>query len=423
LLSFLQELDSSKDFSKIDRLVYRDGDQILVGKNKSMRFFDFNKGSILPDFDDFFNCIKKINFTNEIYLPIETSRGCHWRKCNFCYLNQGYKYRQISPEKIVDSLIYLYNKYNVKSFSFLDNDLIGNDIKKFSRFLNLLIIAKENGYDFHFLNSEIITFELNAEIVKQMSLAGFENIQIGYEAISDSILRKMNKKQSVADNICCIKFSLKYGINILGANIISQIIDETDEDILESIENLHFLRFFLKTDKFIHDVVFLELTEYSKYFKMVPKEELDQWKVNSITTYLTPLILENINRFRVFGYQKIRQKELWLLFKKATENYIAKDHNYKLLVYNKLPIFKEYIENKEIKSITFDEPLYWEIMVIANFQAVSFNDILVKLNENGNTCSESQLKSILINLKNEYLVYFNESMSKIISIIDTSIIS
>jgi hypothetical protein len=94
-----------------------------------------------------------------------------------------------------------------------------------------------------------------------------------------------------------------------------------------------------------------------------------------------------------------------------------------LLVYNKLPIFKEYIENKEIKSITFDEPLYWEIMVIANFQAVSFNDILVKLNENGNTCSESQLKSILINLKNEYLVYFNESMSKIISIIDTSIIS
>ena len=46
-------------------------------------------------------------------IPIEGARGCHWNRCHFCFLNQGYKYRRKSAEVIKEEIL-----YNIKNILF-----------------------------------------------------------------------------------------------------------------------------------------------------------------------------------------------------------------------------------------------------------------------------------------------------------------
>ena len=256
-----------------------------------------------------------------------------------------------------------------------------------------------------------------------MFLSGIKKIQIGYEAVTDNLLKKMGKKQSLSDNLLLIKFSLKYGIKVSGANLITDLVNEEKDDIMESINNLHFFRFFLNNKTFKHNIVHLAITRNSMYYKMLPEEKKEEWTKNRLYYHFSSDLFNNFNRFTLFEFQKNYSDYLWEIFEKSSNFYIETDFKYKLISYNGIIEYKEYIEDIEIKSLLFEEDYYWAILQIANDKVVSLTNIVKELKK---THDKDIPKSVIISqineLTNEYILYANKDYSNIVSIIDTTLL-
>ncbi|MCL2313386.1 MAG: hypothetical protein FWC41_13100, partial [Firmicutes bacterium] len=186
LLELTRYLDttyhSEVNLTDIPNIVFRNGDQLVVSQISNV-FVDINQSTY--DYSDYFSQIKHSSIAQKIKvkLPFEKSRGCHWRKCHFCSLNTGYKFRSKSSEKAIDEIKDSITKYNTNEYFFVDNDVVANDIPGFEDFLDMLIEFRTTLHnDFKISMAEIITDGINSTIIKKMSLAGFEKIQIGYES-------------------------------------------------------------------------------------------------------------------------------------------------------------------------------------------------------------------------------------------------
>jgi len=421
LMKFNNELckNTEMDLQSVPRLCYRLSNTIRITSVVSS-FISLNN-DILPNFDDFFELDYCLPEKNKLRIPIEGSRGCHWCKCKFCYLNQGYKYRETSVEDLINSIDSLTTKYNCNNVSFVDNDLIGVSIEKFDKLLDELIkLRKKKNNNLAIKVAEIIPFRKNSEIVKKMALAGFENIQIGYEAVNDTLLANMNKKQSFAMNIFLIKFCKKYGIQVLGANIITDTIGERSNDIIQSIQNLHFLRFIFSDNFIEQNITNLSVTEKAKFFKLIPQEELHYWNQSWLYDNMPEIIKNEENRFMLFDFQKQFGNYLWGLFEETSKHYYENQFTYNLFENGKNIEYREYFNYKEIKSLTFDEDYYWEILKLVNNQVLSFDELYIELsNSFSQQINKNLIKQQIDEMKNEHILYSSSDYDSIISIIDT----
>lgn len=114
-----------------------------------------------------------------------------WNRCKFCPLNDGYRYRLRSTESITAEAEYMFKKHKIRRFNLMGTDNVGKDVEDFERLLDIMIesaLKNRVVYSFH---SEIIPRNLNARIIEKMAIAGFVQLQIGYEAVSDNLLAKM----------------------------------------------------------------------------------------------------------------------------------------------------------------------------------------------------------------------------------------
>jgi radical SAM superfamily enzyme YgiQ (UPF0313 family) len=226
--------------SKIPHVAYRNLNGEVVTSQTPLNKYPALSECATLDLDDYFNSYK--GNIAKVSLFIEGSRGCHWNRCKFCFLNQGYLYRVKSASEIITEIRLLIEKYHVFNFSFLDNDIIGMDYARFHNMLDSLIELKNRYPDFKINLAEIITRGISKNEIKKMALAGFAYVQIGYESVSDNILVKIAKKNSFASNLLFIKWATTYDINVVGLNILRGLLDETDSDILESINNQYLVK-------------------------------------------------------------------------------------------------------------------------------------------------------------------------------------
>jgi radical SAM superfamily enzyme YgiQ (UPF0313 family) len=407
------------DFKNIPGLIYREDNKLNITDNNGKKYLDFNN-SINPDFSDYFEQIPAISSKVEIAIPLESSRSCHWQKCKFCFLNEGYRYRKKLPERLIGEIQDIFGKYLISKFIFLDNDFIGKSLGNFEILLDKLIVYKAHtDPNFEIIMAEIIPKNLNSGIIRKMAKAGIRFVQAGYESTSDSLLAKMNKKSSFSDNILFVKWAIKYGIAIGGTNIIIDLIDETEQDILESIENLHYLRFYLWTKKMSHDTTPLSISNTSRYFNAISPEELVHWNLNAITPLLPAKYLENISRFHLFDYTRNFHNKLWESFRQINKHYAEKNYQYRLLRNNEIVHYEEYFNNEIINSFSFTEPVYWEILQLANFEVISKDSLSRNLANLGFIINQKELSGAIGNLRNNYLLYSNLDESEIVSIIDT----
>ncbi len=420
LHKFYKELvfNDKKNLKDVPRLVYREFDKILFSNTKSS-YLQLNK-DVLPDFSDFF-AINNPHEREQIRIPIEASRGCHWCKCKFCYLNQGYKYRGSCREDLLQSIETLITKYDCYNISFVDNDIIGLSIDKFEKLLDGLIqLRQKTNNRLRIKVAEVVPFRKDSSIVKKMALAGFENIQIGYEAVTDSLLKNMNKKQDLSMNIFLIKFCKKYGIQISGANVIADTITESSKDIVDSIHNLHYFRFLFSDNYYKHQVINLCLTRKASFYKDVPKEELVKWNINWLYNNLPEFLNSEEERFIFFDFQKETGNELWKCFDNASKHYYNNQFSYKLFLNEQRVEYREYCNTEEIKSLTFDDGYYWEILKLANNKVLGIDEICSELQllYKKNVKSELVMQQIA-EMRDEYILYANQNYSSVISIIDT----
>jgi ribosomal peptide maturation radical SAM protein 1 len=137
----------------------------------------------------------------QMFLPYETSRGCVWgqkRKCTFCGLNgENARYRVKSESKVLAELRQLLQEHPTRRVAMTDNSFPPSYLKSF-----VLQLAES-------LPHLSIVYEIRSSFtLEQMFLlrrAGITELQPGLEALSTSLLRRMNKGLTARQNVMFLR--------------------------------------------------------------------------------------------------------------------------------------------------------------------------------------------------------------------------
>lgn len=421
LLELTKIIDSDYidlNVEKIPNVAYRMGDEIktTVCRNK---YIDLDS-QLPPDFSDYMRQNHAVQTNSDSFLPIEGSRGCHWRKCKFCFLNAGYKYRTKTPLKILEEIRIQSQKHGIHTYAFLDNDIIGQDSDRFNTLLDLLIQYKTENPKFKIKLAEVITLGLHSNTIKKMSMAGFRSVQIGYESPSANLLQKINKKNTFASNFLFIKWASIYGIKISGLNIIKNLLEETSENINESIDNLFFMRFYLENGKLQHDNSSLAINRMSRYYKEINSaSKLNDWQTSLLENLLPKNYIDD--RHSLLECAKSGYNLEWDKFFKIEKYYLDTPYDYHLINYGDELYYTEYRNNSSVTRLSFNKSdVTWEIMELCNDNVCSFTFITESLKDLN--LEDSQIEEIVRDLKNKGLVYCTDSLDEIVCVINTKAI-
>lgn len=419
LIELCRTMDTKGDMDTIPYLIYRNSiNKPVVSQVKKKNYLDLDIG-VIPNFDDYFEQCKMGR--KAIYLAIEGGRGCHWQQCKFCYLNDGYRYRSKSVETKIKEIKLQIEKYGVTKFFFLDNDIIGKDVKSFNLFLDQLIELRKEYQNFEIVLAEIITKEINHDIIKKMALAGFSKVQIGYESPSNEILKRINKKNSFASNLLFIKWAEYFSMQINGLYVIRGLLEETDDAISEGINNLYFLRFFLQNDHFEHNMSNLGIMKSSRYFDEIDENELNKWNMNPLFKLLPESYIDVKDRFDLFQFAKESHNQFWECFTGIEEYFKNGQYEYNLIKYTDKICYREFYNKVLISEFKFDNPLDWSILKLANHKVVSLQYIRNNFYTMSKSISEICLS--IDSLKKEGLLYCTEDYSELVTVINTDLLS
>ncbi len=197
----------------------------------------------LPDFDDYFNLLQSFGSGSTFFptLPVEISRGCWWQRpasgrafsgCAFCNLNLQWKgYRSKNAGKVVDEIDRLTSRHRTLSVAFMDNLL---PLKESKQIFEHLSAAKK---DYRFFGE--IRADTPRETLLLMKKAGVTEVQIGIEALSTRLLRRMNKGTTAIQNLEAMKNCEELGL-INRSNLILRFPGSDIHDVEETLHNLDF---------------------------------------------------------------------------------------------------------------------------------------------------------------------------------------
>ncbi|HVT43777.1 MAG TPA: RiPP maturation radical SAM C-methyltransferase [Thermoanaerobaculia bacterium] len=163
-----------------------------------------------PDCDDYIERFRRSRFDRDWHARIffETSRGCWWGEkmhCTFCGLNGAtMKFRSKSPQRALDEIVFLAERYEGSAFEATDN------ILDLSYFDTLLPALAARGIDLGlFWETKA---NLRKEQVRMLRDSGVTTIQPGIESLSDTVLRMMRKGVTALHNIQLLKWCKQFGV-------------------------------------------------------------------------------------------------------------------------------------------------------------------------------------------------------------------
>lgn len=196
-----------------------------------------------PDYDEYFHLLNTLDSGKTFFptLPAEVSRGCWWGArrssagrtgCAFCNLNlqwDGYRSKDVS--QVVSEVDHLTTKYKTLSVAFMDN----------------LLPLRASGEIFSQLGKLRKDFRLFAEIrattsqevLKVMRSAGMQEVQVGIEALSTKLLKKLRKGTTAIQNMEIMKDCEALSISNI-SNLILHFPGSDADDVDETLRALEF---------------------------------------------------------------------------------------------------------------------------------------------------------------------------------------
>jgi anaerobic magnesium-protoporphyrin IX monomethyl ester cyclase len=162
--------------------------------------------------------------------PIITSRCCP-AACNYCGTHEMMgKYRQRSPEDVIEEIEFLIENYGMEEIYFLDDALAhGNFIEVLK-----LMAKKKYGLAWHGANGTAI-YSMNNEIIRLFAQTGCYKIIFSIESGVTSTLKYMKKPVSLSTVPKIIKKVQSLGMRAESMFIIGLPI-ETKEDINNTVK-------------------------------------------------------------------------------------------------------------------------------------------------------------------------------------------
>ncbi len=422
LLDLCNHLEhNSVSLENIPRLVYRDGEELIANKPMKSGYLDFTD-YIFPDISDYFETLAANKISKEsVQILIHSVCGCRWNKCSFCSYSTDKVFRERTAENIFQEIKTCSEKYGINNFYMADNEMVGKDIVRFERLLDLLIdFNQDASRDFRIYGEMIPSSGITPAIFGKMSKAGFKFLFIGYEAVTDSLLKKMRKENSFSENIYFVKQALKNNIKPQ-ANIIQEIPNETDTDIVESTNNLHYLRFFFHLNgiEFKHDFITLNLYKGTEYFRKMPDEEKENYGIHAFSDFIPASFISKQERWDFFSYRRNfpLNSTLWYHFLSVERFYRKNKFTCKVVREEQGLVFKEYFNNELIKNLSLTHPLYFRILAETENSIMSIAGLQQKFKVDYPELTENKLKEFLNVLKSNHMIYCSDDYMSIISVI------
>ncbi|MBU7014534.1 MAG: radical SAM protein [Theionarchaea archaeon] len=408
LLYLTRALEENTDIRDVPQLIYRK-DTTAHSTQKNSEFLDLD---LYPfaDHSDYFSTLRTyLPREMRILIPIWGSRSCPWNKCKFCVLNEEYSYHARSPENVIEEIRFQSNRHHIDSFIFVDNEFPGNK-KRFRILLKALSkLSASRREPYHFFG-EISPIFLDSETGRYIRFASFTSLQIGFEALTDSLLRKMEKRHRFAHNIQALKLGSQYNLRIDYLNILQGIPTETEEDILESCVNLRFLRFLLRTHAL--NLIPFVLYKGSVFYDEMSEEERKDWNFDQFWAEIHPTGLVPVSdRFEFSGFHRERPHHaLWDDFEMMMKSYVQENCSYIWIEYED----GSFIEEKGSSTCTYvldrDET---DLLVFCD-SIKTLRQVKQKFKHK----KEEDLLETLNTLREAGLVYYDKDMHTIISIVE-----
>jgi ribosomal peptide maturation radical SAM protein 1 len=194
------------------------------------------------DFDDYFRTLERIAPGKRFFptLPVEFSRGCWWQRasggCAFCNLNLQWRgYRAKSAARAASEVGHLVRRHKTLSLAVVDNVLPEHGAGEIFRAVAAL---KKDISLFAEIRATTPLSELEA-----MRAAGLRKVQIGIEALSTRLLRRLGKGTTAIQNLEIMKHCEGLGIASL-SNLIAHFPGSGEEEVRETLRVMDFAAVF-----------------------------------------------------------------------------------------------------------------------------------------------------------------------------------
>lgn len=122
-------------------------------------------------------------------VSIETSRGCV-AQCSFCSETWFWRFRQRTPERVIEEMKDQINKYGVRRFWFVDSLANGN-LKAFRKLVDLMI---ENNLNVRWNSYARNDGRMDRDFIFAIAKSGCTSLSYGVESGSQKVLDDMRKK-------------------------------------------------------------------------------------------------------------------------------------------------------------------------------------------------------------------------------------
>lgn len=248
------EIVSGKNPAEINGLVYKENNKIRTTSPRELikdldtipvpayHLVDIEKYVSNSYVHAFFRAEKRV-------AQIFTSRGCPFH-CIYCHKIFGKSIRYRSPEKVVEEMKLLYDKYQIREIQ-IEDDSFNIDMVRAKKIMDLIIqsgmkikISFPNGIRADFLDEEL------ADKMKQ---AGVYSVCFGVESGDKEIQKAINKNLDLERVKKAVELTTQKGILTMGYFMLG-FLGETKEQMLKTIE-------FAKKSK-LHMATFFKVTPY-----------------------------------------------------------------------------------------------------------------------------------------------------------------
>jgi len=212
--AFLRAYEQGGDVTAIPGIAARNSSGAVCLSNENKPFQDLDSLPI-PDYDDYFERARRLNFfeqrsTTAVDLPFESARGCWWGQkhhCIFCGLNaKTMTYRSKSPQRVLDELHVLSERYRSLSLEAVDNIL---DLSYLSTIVPS-IAAEEFDWNIFYETKS----NLSVDDLRLLARAGVKRLQPGIESLSTPLLKTMRKGITGIRNINLLKWCRTLDISV-----------------------------------------------------------------------------------------------------------------------------------------------------------------------------------------------------------------
>lgn len=164
---------------------------------------------------------------------ILTSRGCEM-SCSFCSQRLFWRgsWRARKPEKVIEEIVFLHEKYQVKVFTLIDA-YPTRDRKRWERLLDLLI-EKNLGITL-LMETRVEDIVRDKDILDKYRKAGIIHVYVGAESADETVLNSLNKGIEMKTTKESLELLNKAGI-VTEASFMIGFPQETWESVDKTIE-------------------------------------------------------------------------------------------------------------------------------------------------------------------------------------------